>query len=196
MLHIETECGLSTHQWILRTLMLAHAGQIGTLYCGGLTKPCWGNMNLSSSCTTANKATSSSQACLGFAACVVLFACGCLLAETIEAAAHGMPQHLSTHSMNMHGNLGQAISLWPVQPTYGSHAGEGVIHADGSYQLKDTAQQYKPGGQFPHLAGCKMLAVPALPYDEVGQFRKLLSHTLSHMLVICLTGCSADNSVQ
>lgn len=51
---------------------------------------------------------------------------------------------------------------------YASDAGEGVKHADGSYQLKDTAQLYKPGGQFPQLAGCKMLAVPALPYDEVG----------------------------
>ncbi len=176
MLHIKTERGLTTHQWILRKLMVVHAGQIGTLYCGGLTKPGWGKMNLSSSCTTANKATSSSQACLGFAACVVLFACGCLLAETLEAAAHGMPQHLLTHSRNIHGNLRQAILLWPVQPTYGSHAGEGVIHADGSYQLKDTAQQYKPGGQFPHLAGCKMLAVPALPYDEVGHVRKLFRH--------------------
>ncbi|DBA89443.1 TPA: hypothetical protein ACH3X1_004075 [Trebouxia sp. C0004] len=47
--------------------------------------------------------------------------------------------------------------------------GEGITHADGSYQLEDTAQQYKLEGQFPHLAGCKMLAVPALPYDEILQ---------------------------
>ncbi len=72
-------------------------------------------------------------------------------------------------------NLRQAI-VWPVYPTDGVHTGKGVTHADGSYQLKDTAQQYKPGSQFPHLAGCKMLAVPALPYDEVGHVRKLLGH--------------------
>ena len=82
--------------------MVVHAGQIGTLYCGGLTKPGWGKMNLSSSCTTANKATSSSQACLVFAACFALFACGFLLAETIEAAAHDITQHLTTHSLNIH----------------------------------------------------------------------------------------------
>lgn len=80
-----------------------------------------------------------------------------------------MSQHLLTHSLNIHGNLRRAILiLWRVQPMYASDAGEGVKHADGSYQLKDTAQLYKPGGQFPQLAGCKMLAVPALPYDEVG----------------------------
>ena len=154
--------------------MLVHAGQISTLCCGGLTKLCLGKMNLSSSCTTADKAISSSQACLVFAACFVHFACGFLLAETIEAAAHGMSQHLLTHTLNIHGNLEQAISLWPVQPSDASHAGEGVTHADGSHQLKDTAQQYKSDGQFPHLAGCKMLAVPALPYNEVGRTKVLL----------------------
>ena len=173
MLHINTECGLTTHQWILRTLMLVHAGQISTLCCGVLTKPCLGKMNLSSSCTSADKATSSSQACLVSAACFVHFACGFLQAETIEAAAHGTPQHLLTHNLNMHGNFRQAIS-WPVQPIDDVHTGEGVTHADGSYQLKDTAQQYKSDGQFPHLAGCKMLAVPALPYNEVGHFKVLL----------------------
>ncbi len=80
-----------------------------------------------------------------------------------------MSQQLLTHNLNIHVNLRQAILLWPVRSIDASDAGEGVAHADGSYQLKDTAQQYNSGGQFPHLAGCKMLAVPALVYDEVGQ---------------------------
>ncbi|DBA74854.1 TPA: cytochrome c oxidase subunit 1 [Trebouxia sp. C0005] len=52
--------------------------------------------------------------------------------------------------------------------------GEGVTHADGSYQLQATTQ-HKPGGRFPHLAGCRMLVVPALPYDEVGHFKNFLA---------------------
>lgn len=90
MLQMDSECALTVHQWSLRTLMLVHAGQISTLCCGGLMKPCWGKMNLSSSCTTADKATLSSQACLVCAPCFVLFACGFLLAETTEAAAPDM----------------------------------------------------------------------------------------------------------
>ena len=66
------------------------------------------------------------------------------------------------------------------------HIGEGVTHGDGSYQLEDTAQQYKPGSLFPHLAGCKMLAVPALPYDEVGHVRKLLRRCHAPRWLICL----------
>ncbi|DBB17521.1 TPA: cytochrome c oxidase subunit 1 [Trebouxia sp. C0006] len=66
--------------------------------------------------------------------------------------------------------------------------GEGVKHADGSYQLKDTAQLYKPGGQFPQLAGCKMLAVPALPYDEILQCQLAVTMETSGGRPLAATG--------
>lgn len=66
--------------------------------------------------------------------------------------------------------------------------GEGVTDADGSYPLKDTAQLYKPGSQFPHLAGCKMLAVPALPYDEILQCQLAVTMETSGGQPLAATG--------
>ncbi len=170
-------------------LTMVRAGQISTLCCDVLTKPCWGNINLSSSCTTSDKATSSSQACL-VAACLSLLPVGSACRDNrgcstwyVTTCVNSQPEHPAGTSDNN-------IVMMALQSADTSHAGEGVAHADGSYQLKDTAQQYKPGGQFPHLAGCKMLAVPVLPYDEVGHFRESFSD-----IVMRLAGCSGHCSV-
>ena len=45
-------------------------------------------------------------------------------------------------------------------------AGDGLAHADRSYQLEAAREQYKPG-KFPHLAGSKVFKVPDMQLDEV-----------------------------
>ena len=47
-------------------------------------------------------------------------------------------------------------------------AEDGITQADSYFLLEDAATTYKLE-KFPHLAGCKVLRVPNLPLQEVGQ---------------------------
>lgn len=47
-------------------------------------------------------------------------------------------------------------------------AEDGITQADSYFLLEDAATTYKLE-EFPHLAGCKVLTVPSLPLQEVGQ---------------------------
>ena len=46
--------------------------------------------------------------------------------------------------------------------------GDGLANADGCRELDANDSLHKPG-KFPHLAGCKVLAVPELPFQQVGK---------------------------
>lgn len=47
-------------------------------------------------------------------------------------------------------------------------AEDGITQADSYFLLEDAATTYKLE-KFPHLAGCKVLTVPNLLWQEVGQ---------------------------